>query len=460
MRSTAASAAAAIELRADRPGSCRDRASRGRGWRRSPSPRRRRGRSRPGPARAPALSGPTCSTPPASTRAIEPPPAPMLTMSSALQGDPLAGEPAVGGDRRPRPRRPARCRCWCRPCRTGCRSPSPTRRAAYWLPATPPAGPESTAAGREPHRFRNGRDAAVRLDDQDRARKAGLLEPGREPGQIALQHRADVGVDDRRADPLVLLDLRQHLGRRRDVDARQRGAHRVRGLALVPRHRARRAESRSRPPRRRSRASAAIAASSEARSSGVSIRPSARIRSRTPRRQLARHQRHGRRLAQVVAVVLQAFAHLDHVAMALGGEQADPGALALEQRVGRDGRAVDDAARSRPAGRARSSRAPPPAARARPSRPSDWSAGVEAALAMVTRPAASTATRSVKVPPTSMPMRYMAQRPAPTVTKPTPTSRARSVRERVRPDRRSRRRRRSGRGGRRPAGSSRRSPWS
>src|SRR5262252_1306627 len=39
--------------------------------------------------------------------------------------------------------------------------------------------------------------------------------------------------------------------------------------------------------------------------------------------------------------------------------------------------------------------------------PMEGSSGVEADLAMVTRPSASTATRSVKVPPTSRPMRYM-----------------------------------------------------
>ena len=56
-----------------------------------------------------------------------------------------------------------------------------------------------------------------------------------------------------------------------------------------------------------------------------------------------RHQRLGRRLAEIVAVVLQALAHLQNVAMAFGGQQPDPRALALEQRIGRDRRAVDDA---------------------------------------------------------------------------------------------------------------------
>src|SRR6267143_7062288 len=50
-----------------------------------------------------------------------------------------------------------------------------------------------------------------------------------------------------------------------------------------------------------------------------------------------------------------------------------------------------------------------PASRPRPSmRPSDWSRGVEAHLAMTTRPVSSTAARSVKVPPTSIPIRHIA----------------------------------------------------
>src|SRR5262249_19962437 len=48
------------------------------------------------------------------------------------------------------------------------------------------------------------------------------------------------------------------------------------------------------------------------------------------------------------------------------------------------------------------------ASRSRPSMtPSDGSTGVDADLASVTRPASSTATRSVKVPPTSIPTRNM-----------------------------------------------------
>src|SRR3989442_1858232 len=40
--------------------------------------------------------------------------------------------------------------------------------------------------------------------------------------------------------------------------------------------------------------------------------------------------------------VLQALAHLDDVAVALGRQEPDAGALPLDERVGGDGRAVDD----------------------------------------------------------------------------------------------------------------------
>src|SRR5690349_9816363 len=61
--------------------------------------------------------------------------------------------------------------------------------------------------------------------------------------------------------------------------------------------------------------------------------------------------------------------------------------------------------RARRAGRSRSSAA---ASCVRPSMtPIEGSSGVEATLARVARPLRSTATRSVKVPPTSMPIRYI-----------------------------------------------------
>jgi hypothetical protein len=51
----------------------------------------------------------------------------------------------------------------------------------------------------------------------------------------------------------------------------------------------------------------------------------------------------GRRQAQIVAIVLQPLAHLDYIAMAFGRQQPDLGTPSLEQRVGRDRCAMDNA---------------------------------------------------------------------------------------------------------------------
>src|SRR5204862_1181529 len=59
--------------------------------------------------------------------------------------------------------------------------------------------------------------------------------------------------------------------------------------------------------------------------------------------QPARHELLGRRHAEVVAIVLQPLAHLDDIAVAFGGEETEPCALVFEERIRRDGRAVDDA---------------------------------------------------------------------------------------------------------------------
>ncbi len=58
--------------------------------------------------------------------------------------------------------------------------------------------------------------------------------------------------------------------------------------------------------------------------------------------QPARHQLLRRRQAQVVAVVLQPFAHFDDIAMALCRQQPDPRTVAFDERVGRDRGAVHD----------------------------------------------------------------------------------------------------------------------
>ena len=75
------------------------RASAGPGpdWHRSPWARSRRARSRPGPGSAPADSGPTSKAPPGSRRAMEPPPAPMVCMSTMGTATGIAGHPTLAG---------------------------------------------------------------------------------------------------------------------------------------------------------------------------------------------------------------------------------------------------------------------------------------------------------------------------------------------------------------------------
>src|SRR5262245_18993557 len=63
------------------------------------------------------------------------------------------------------------------------------------------------AAGRQPHRFRDAGDAAVRLDDQDRRVEFCRTQTPLQTEEITFQRRADVGVDDGGRDALVLLDL-------------------------------------------------------------------------------------------------------------------------------------------------------------------------------------------------------------------------------------------------------------
>ncbi len=76
-----------------------------------------------------------------------------------------------------------------------------------------PAGrPRQHPADGEPARLGDRRDPAMRLDDQNRAAIARRAEPLLQSCEVARQHGPDIGVDDRRRDPLEFLDLRQDLG--------------------------------------------------------------------------------------------------------------------------------------------------------------------------------------------------------------------------------------------------------
>ena len=196
-------------------------------------------------------------------------------------------------------------------------------------------------AGGEADRVDDRRDPAVRLDDEDGARVAGADQSLAEAREVSRERGAHVGVDDGRADPLVLLDLREHLGRQRDVRPRQSLPERRLRRPLV----------------------AAVAVGVEvADGDRLHARPPETLDGRAERPEgegrldpsvgaeplphpeptRPRHERLGRGHAQVVAVVLEPLAHLDDVPVALGREEADPRPLPLEERVGRDRRPVHD----------------------------------------------------------------------------------------------------------------------
>ena len=102
-------------------------------------------------------------------------------------------------------------------------------------------------------------------------------------------------------------------------------------------------------------AMASIAASSSA----ASTSPSASSRSRTPKGEPALHERSRRRHKDVVQLGARLAANADHILEAFGGDERNRCSFALEHRVGRDGRSVNDfggsparALRSRPGSRA------------------------------------------------------------------------------------------------------------
>ena len=202
--------------------------------------------------------------------------------------------------------------------------------------------PGEHPAGREPDRVGHRREAAVRLHDEQRPGVPRLAQAFGETLEITLERRSDVRVDDGRADPLELLDLRKHVGRHRHVHRGQFAGERLGGPALVLR-RAVRVEVAHRHRFDLFGGEGAYRGTQRAfleRRRRGAVGPNALAYRQA---QMARHQGLRRRLAQRVAVVLEPFAHLQDVAMPFGGEQAEPRALALEQRIGRDGGAVDDA---------------------------------------------------------------------------------------------------------------------
>ncbi len=262
-------------------------------------------------------------------------------------------------------------------------------------------GARQYRAGGQTNRISDARDAAVRLHDEHLAPVPCRLEPLFEAAEVNGQRWADVGIDHRGAEALVLLDLGQHLGRQRHVDTGQETLEGAARRLLVARigvgveiADGDRADPHALEPRDGTLERAAIE-----RRGDLAVEAHALLHAKPA---AAGGEGDRRRHAQVVAVVLESLAHLDDVAVALRGSRSALVATVVPWTM----RSVA----------ASSARASMPSSAARSPRPSitpiEGSSGVEVDFAITTRPSGATATRSVKVPPTSMPIRYTSASPA------------------------------------------------
>ena len=213
------------------------------------------------------------------------------------------------------------------------------------------AGGEDRAAGRpgfdEPHRKADrglgGGDAAARGHQQHRAAKAGARQFALELADVTPHQRLQIGVGAGRGEALVFAHFRRDVGRQRHGDIRQPPRDRRADPALVLGI----GEAVQKPDRhgldllRGERIDRARNAVVVKRHQHGALRIDALAHRQA---QPARHQR--RRQIDIEVVLLEAVlvADLDHVAKTFGGEQRGLGALPLDQRIGGERGAVDDQA--------------------------------------------------------------------------------------------------------------------
>src|SRR5262245_30537359 len=204
-----------------------------------------------------------------------------------------------------------------------------------------PGRPGEHTSRCQSHRLGNGSDPTMRLNDQDWRTQSRLTQPQFEARKVALQSRANIGVDHRRAEAVVLLDLGQDSRRERNICARHRRTHSLCACLLMDRI----------PPAvqiaDRNGFNTLVLQARNGRSKRVAVQGNvdsaiwANSLAHTDPA-LARHELYWRWLTQMVAVVFEAFPHLDDVAMPLCGQKADLCALALDKRVGGNRSAVDN----------------------------------------------------------------------------------------------------------------------
>ena len=112
------------------------------------------------------------------------------------------------------------------------------------------------------------RDAAMGEDDEERAAEARLVQPRRQAAEVARDDRADIGVHGGGGEALELLDLRQHVGGEGDIGVGQGGARRAAAASRSCRPSRQACRKQIATASTASARSVAMAASSEARSSG------------------------------------------------------------------------------------------------------------------------------------------------------------------------------------------------
>ena len=193
----------------------------------------------------------------------------------------------------------------------------------------------------EPDRGIQAREPAARGHEQHRAGEAPRFQPGAQTPEVARHQRLHVGVRGGGAEPLVLADLGADFARQGDCDLRQRGGDDLARLSLVggigvavketdadafdPELR----QYAGRPRRRR--------LVQGFQHPSVYVDP---LRHHKPT--LARHERGWLLDHDVVLVVTALVADVEHVAEAFGGDEGGEGALALDDRVGRERGAMDE----------------------------------------------------------------------------------------------------------------------
>ena len=194
---------------------------------------------------------------------------------------------------------------------------------------------------REARRHRRHGDAPVREHDVQRPPEPEPGEPPFQIGQVLLDDPLDVDVRDRRRGALELADLGHDLARDRDAQLRGRGAHGLGGALLVAGVR----EAVQERDRDRLDARAGELARQPRDVLDVDLlldRPVGERALRHVEAQVARHERPRQIDVEVVDLVAALACDLDRVAVTVGREQRRARALALDDRVGDEGRAVHD----------------------------------------------------------------------------------------------------------------------